>query len=159
MVNYGKIVKTVLKVISLKKATKIIVRTALVIVLLIALLVALSRAYIHVGPYKSWEKRGIGVLLPSLSDAIGKSEDEFYIEGHKGSNSFAVTVHGISHEDYQKYVDAAMESGFTMDFYRSDYNFHAYHTIAFFKSKRLSLQWFEEDVNPFRPPYMSIRLS
>ena len=143
----------------MKKAIKIIMGIVLTIVLLIILVAVLSRTYIHVGPYKSWEERGIGVLLPSLSDALGKSEDEFYMEGHKGSSSFVMHVYGINYADYQKYVDAVMESGFTMEYYRSDDNFHAYHVAAFFKSKRLSLRWFKETNNPYRPPYMSVWLT
>ena len=142
----------------IKKFMKIILRITMVIIFLMILLVVLARTYIHVGPYKSWEERGIGVLLPSLSDAIGKSEDEFYIKGNTGSNSFNVTVYGITQGDFIKYVDAVMESGFTVNYSRSDDRFRADH-ITVIRRKSLLLLWFDEEDDPYEPPRMHIGLA
>ncbi len=142
----------------IKKIVKIVLIIAIVIIFLMILLVVLARTYIHVGPYKSWEERGIGVLLPSLSDAIGKDEDEFYIEGDTGSHRFSMKVYGIEKDDFQKYIDAVMKSGFTVDYYRSDDRFRASH-ITIIRRKKLCLDWFDESKDPYTPPYMWVSLS
>lgn len=142
----------------IKKTAKIALIVAIVTISLTVLLVLLARTYIHVGPYKSWEERGIGVLLPSLSDAIGKSEDEFYIEGSTRSNSFNVTVYGVTQEDFIKYADAVMESGFTVNYSRSDDRLRADH-ITIIRRKSLLLLWFDEEDDPYEPPRMYIGLA
>ena len=111
---------------------------------------------VHVGPYKPWFEHGAGYTLPDMSEVIGRDILNPLIDGHVSTDSVWIYIYGISHSEYEEYVDALIESGFKNEFRRSDDSYRADH-IKPLNPKRVSISWYEED-SKLHVPYVSLSL-
>ena len=65
-----------------------------------------------------WPKNDLTKRLPTPTSTLGRVS-------YEGSNSFSIYIGNMTKQEYNDYVDACMNMGFTVDYYRGENYFHA----------------------------------